>query len=236
MTDPIDQLSDTAIERYARHLVLPEIGVAGQLALGAGGVRVIGCGGLGANAALALAQSGVGMVELFDGDTVELSNLHRQPFTVDQIGDNKAAATAALIAARNPDVEVRVHPRFFDGQGAQETAVPAVWIDATDSDASRRLVSAQQPAGVSLVFGAVLAVDAQVTVFTGAARYAHVFPAPDTSRATCADQGVSGPLATLTAQIMAAEAMALLMGRPSALCARLLLIDGRDWRQRLVQR
>ena len=103
----IDRLSDAQIDRYARQLVLPSIGVAGQLALSHGHVQIIGCGGLGANAALALAQAGVGRLDLFDPDQVDLSNLHRQPFTTDQIGQNKAQALAHLIQERNGEIRVR---------------------------------------------------------------------------------------------------------------------------------
>ena len=239
LNDPIDHLSDAEIERYARSLVLSEINTHGQLALKNGRVRIIGCGGLGANAALSLAQAGVGHLELFDGDVVELSNLHRQPFTTDQIGQNKAEALAALIQARNGGVGLSIHPEPLGSQTPPSKA--SIWLDATDSDQSRHLVSQcarQQPITppITLVFGAVLALDAQVTVFTDKARYDDLFPMADKTRQTCADQGVSGPLTILTAQIMAAETLALLMGKPSALSKHLLLIDGRDWRQRRVAR
>lgn len=233
MDDPIDQLRDDQIDRYARQLVLPEIGAAGQLNLLDSHMAVIGCGGLGANVALALAQAGVGRLELYDDDRVELSNLHRQPFTMDQIGLPKAEALAALCQARNPDVEIALHTAIFAGSTAP------IWLDCTDTDASRRTIDGQRSDDTALVFGSVLGMDAQVTVFEkGQAGFSELFPppAPDAPRATCADQGVLGPLASMTAQIMACEALKLAMGQSSYLSHALLLIDARDWRIHHIKR
>lgn len=224
MSDPIDQLSDGQIERYARHLVLPEMGAAGQVALGQARVAIIGCGGLGSHTALALANAGVGYLELWDPDVVDLSNLPRQPFTTAQIGQPKPEALGALIAERNPETDVALFPEAFAGSTA------SLWLDCTDSYSSRKTVSALQPNGTNLVFGSVLGMDAQVTVFEQADGFSALFPEAPTQRQTCADQGVLAPLVGLTAQLMATEALSLLTGRPSDLTRNLLLIDARDWR------
>ena len=225
--DLIDQFSDDQIERYARQLVLPEIGTNGQIALRDAHMAVIGCGGLGANAALTLAQAGVGELSLYDPDSVELSNLHRQPFTADQVGENKTEALEALCRERNPNVVLNCFPHKFD-----RTDAP-IWLDCTDSDASRRAIDQMRNPSVSLVFGSVIGMDAQVTVFgPNQPGFSALFPTPvdPTFRQSCADQGVLGPLAQLTAQIMAAEALKLAQGVPSALQNHLILIDARDWR------
>ena len=226
--DPIDQLSDHQIELYARHLVLPEIGVKGQIALTQARIAIIGCGGLGANAALALTQAGIGVLELYDPDQVELSNLHRQPFTQDQIGLPKAEALAQLCQARNYETQIQPFVQDFSGSPAP------LWLDCTDSDASRRLVEGLRTHETTLVFGSVIGMDAQISVFLpGAPGFSDLFPPLSESgpHQTCAEQGVLGPLASLTAQIMAAEALKLAQGKDSILSHNLLLIDARDWRQ-----
>ncbi len=231
VTDRIDLLDDAAIDRYARHLVLPEIGVKGQLALAQGAVAIIGCGGLGAAAALALAQAGMGRLALYDPDRVELSNLHRQPFREDQIGQPKATALSDLCRARNSSVQIDPHARAFSGSAAR------LWLDCTDSYASRCQIDTLRGPDTSLVFGSVLGMDAQVTVFdAGTPGFASLFPTPPQTRQTCADQGILGPLAPLVAQIMAAEALKLAMGQTSALSTHLLLIDARDWRHTLLSK
>ena len=232
MDDSIARLNHAQIERYARQLVLPEIGADGQLKLLNSHMAIIGCGGLGADAALTLAQAGVGQLELYDADRVEVSNLHRQPFTTDQIGQPKAEALEHLCQARNPEVEVAAQTREFRGAPAP------IWLDCTDSPTSRRAIEARRGKDTTLVFGSVLGMDAQVTVFlSGKPGFSSLFPPlPDASRTSCADQGVLGPLASMTAQIMASEAMKLAMGQPSSLADALLLIDARDWRVHQIKR
>ena len=230
--DLIDQFSDDQIERYARQLVLPEIGTQGQLALRAAHLAIIGCGGLGANAALALAQAGVGKLSLYDPDRVEISNLHRQPFTRNQVGQMKAQALAELCQQRNPEVIAQAFAHPFHQNEARQSAA-TIWLDCTDSDTSRRTIDRLRQPGVALVFGAVIGMDAQVTVFAAnQPGFSTLFPTlPDkTMRQSCAEQGVLGPLASLTAQMMAAEALKLAQGVPSTLHDHLMLIDARDWR------
>ena len=233
----IDQLSDHQIELYARHLVLPEIGVKGQIALTQTRIAIIGCGGLGANAALALTQAGIGVLELYDPDEVELSNLHRQPFTHDQIGLPKAEALAQLCQARNYETQIQTFVQDFAGSPAP------LWLDCTDSEKSRRLVEGLRTHKTTLVFGSVIGMDAQISVFLpGSPGFSDLFPplpegelsdgdlSDGEFRQTCAEQGVLGPLASLTAQIMATEALKLAHGKDSTLSHNLLLIDARDWR------
>lgn len=229
--DPIDQLQDQEIERYARHLVLPELGVAAQLALRAAHMAVIGCGGLGANLALALAQAGVGRLDLYDPDTVALSNLPRQPFTQTQIGEPKAQALADLCRARNDGTQCMAHIYAFAGNPAP------IWLDCTDTDASRRAVCALRAADTWMVFGSVLALDAQITVFApGSLGFTGLYPHADTRRQTCADVGVLAPLVGVTAQVMATEALRLAVKQDSVLQDHVLLIDARDWRHQLFRR
>ncbi len=231
MTDRIDLLDDAAIDRYARQLVLPEMGVDGQLALAEGAVAVIGCGGLGAAAALALAQAGMGQLALYDPDLVELSNLHRQPFCEDQIGQPKATALGDLCRARNSRVQIETYANVFAGSAAR------LWLDCTDSYDSRCQIDMLRGPETRLIFGSVLGMDAQVTVFdAGKPGFASLFPTSSQARQNCAEQGVLGPLAPLVAQIMAAEALKLAMGQTSILSTHLLLIDARDWRHTLLSK
>ncbi|MGB0718248.1 MAG: HesA/MoeB/ThiF family protein [Alphaproteobacteria bacterium] len=231
MSDIIDQFSDEEIERYARQLVMPEIGATGQLDIAQAKVAIIGCGGLGANAALTLAQSGIGQLELYDPDVVELSNLHRQPYMEDQIGTPKVLALKDLCNSRNKKTRIQTNLNYFEGSNA------TLWLDCTDTYETRVQIDKLRQSRTTLIFGSVIGMDAQVTVFSaGSPGFTSIFPEAPSARVTCAAQGVLGQLANLVAQIMAAEALKLVTGKVSYLRDHLMLIDARDWRQTFIEK
>ncbi|MFY7719957.1 MAG: HesA/MoeB/ThiF family protein, partial [Brevundimonas sp.] len=221
--------SDDEIERYARHLVLVEVGGPGQQRLKAARVGLIGLGGVGAPAALYLAAAGIGTLRLIDDDTVALSNLQRQiAFDVADIGRPKVEAGAETLTALNP--HVRVEP--FAGRLTVATAARLVEgcdvvVDGTDDFETRFAVNAAcMAARIPLVSGALGRWNGQVGVFTGRPCYRCLVPGAPPEAETCARVGVIGALAGVVGSMVALEAIKLIAGAGQPLAGRLLIYDG----------
>jgi molybdopterin/thiamine biosynthesis adenylyltransferase len=221
--------SDDEIERYARHLVLVEVGGPGQQRLKAARVGLIGLGGVGAPAALYLVAAGIGTLRLIDDDTVALSNLQRQiAFDVADIGRPKAEAGAEALTALNP--HVRVEP--FAGRLTVATAARLVEgcdvvVDGTDDFETRFAVNAAcMAARIPLVSGALGRWNGQVGVFTGRPCYRCLVPGAPPEAETCARVGVIGALAGVVGSMVALEAIKLIAGAGQPLAGRLLIYDG----------
>jgi molybdopterin/thiamine biosynthesis adenylyltransferase len=226
--------SGTELERYARHITLPDIGGGGQLALKQAKVLVVGAGGLGAPALLYLAAAGVGRIGIIDGDTVALSNLQRQVIHSDaRVDMPKVFSAQAAIAELNPHVEVRPYNRALTGDIAEELfAEYDLILDGTDSYETRALVNrAAVAVGRPVLAGAISAWEGQVTLYdpaSGAPCMACVFPnapAPDMA-ATCAETGVIGALPGVVGSMMALEAVKHVTGAGTGLAGRMLIYDG----------
>ena len=207
------------VERYARHLVLREVGGPGQQALRGARVLVVGAGGLGAPAALYLAAAGVGALGLVDPDVVSLSNLQRQVlYATADVGAPKVERAAARLHALNPHVEVSPRPVAF----TPETAAGLVAgfdlvLDGTDDFATRHAVNAAcVDAGVPLVSGALGRWTGQVGVFAGRPCYRCLVPDVPPEAETCAVVGVVGALAGVIGSMMALEAAKLIVARGRA--------------------
>lgn len=231
---PPGGLGEAQVERYARHIVLREIGGPGQRALSQARVLVVGAGGLGAPALLYLAGAGVGTIGVIDPDRVEAGNLQRQVIHRDaDIGTPKVASAQRAIRALNPYVAVCPYDRRFEpGIANALVAEYDLVLDGTDDWATRALVNrACAAAGVPLVWGAIAQWDGQVTVFDparGAPCHACLFPrepAPGTAP-SCAEGGVAGPLPGIVGAAMAMEAVKEITGAGETLRGRLLLWDG----------
>jgi molybdopterin/thiamine biosynthesis adenylyltransferase len=221
--------SDDEIERYARHLVLVEVGGPGQQRLKAARVGLIGLGGVGAPAALYLVAAGIGTLRLIDDDTVALSNLQRQiAFDVADIGRPKVEAGAEALTALNP--HVRVEP--FAGRLTVATAARLVEgcdvvVDGTDDFETRFAVNAAcMAARIPLVSGALGRWNGQVGVFTGRPCYRCLVPGAPPEAETCARVGVMGALAGVVGSMVALEAIKLIAGAGQPLAGRLLIYDG----------
>lgn len=221
--------SDDEIERYARHLVLAEVGGPGQQRLKSARVGLIGLGGVGAPAALYLAAAGIGTLRLIDDDTVALSNLQRQiAFDVADIGRPKVDAGAETLTALNP--HVRVEP--FAGRLTVATAARLVEgcdvvVDGTDDFETRFAVNAACVAArIPLVSGALGRWNGQVGVFTGRPCYRCLVPGAPPEAETCARVGVIGALAGVVGSMVALETIKLIAGAGQPLAGRLLIYDG----------
>lgn len=222
-------------QRYARHLSLDAIGVAGQQKLLQGRVLVIGAGGLGSPALLYLAAAGVGTIGIVDEDHVEMSNLQRQvAHTTSRTGMLKIESAHAAIHDLNPDVKViPLKTRFTSKNALDILADFDILIDGSDNFATRYLTNdACVLTGKPNIFASVQAFDGQASVFwpggpQGGPCYRCLFPEPPPPGAvpTCAEGGVLGILPGMMGMIQATEAIKILLGYGESLAGRLLLYD-----------
>ena len=230
--------SDDEVERYARHLVLREVGGQGQQALKAAKVLIVGAGGLGAPAALYLAAAGVGRIGLADADEVALSNLQRQVlYATADVGRPKTAAAAEHLAALNPHVAVIAHPVMLDEANARAlVAGYDLVLDGTDSFEARLTVNAACVAeGKPLVSGAIGRWTGQVGVFASQPCYRCLVPDIPPDAETCVAVGVVGALAGVVGSMMALEAIKLIVGAGEPLTGRLFVYDGLAGETRTVR-
>lgn len=226
-------LSDAELERYARHLVLREIGGPGQRRLKAARVLVVGAGGLGAPALLYLAAAGVGTLRLVDDDFVALSNLQRQVIHVtDRVGAPKTDSARAALADVNPHVSVETHALRLDASNAGGLIAGCdAALDGSDNFATRRLVNAAcARAGIPLVSAAIGQWEGQLAVYHPAAGgpcFECLFPADPAAglAPSCAEAGVIGALAGVMGALQAVEAVKLIAGAGAPMIGKLLLYD-----------
>jgi molybdopterin/thiamine biosynthesis adenylyltransferase len=221
--------AEDEIERYARHLVLAEVGGPGQQALKRARVAVVGMGGVGGPAALYLAAAGVGTLALIDDDAVALSNLQRQvQFGMGDLGAPKVEAVKARLATLNPHVTVEaVQARLAPDNAAGLLAGADVVVDGTDDFGTRFAVNAAcVAAGVPLVSGALGRWSGQVAVFAGKPCYRCLVADIPPEAETCARVGVIGALAGVVGSMAALEAVKIITGAGRAMIGRLMLYDG----------
>ncbi|MEP9351467.1 molybdopterin-synthase adenylyltransferase MoeB [Xanthobacter sp. KR7-225] len=236
--------SSEEIERYARHIVLHDVGGPGQQKLKAASVLVVGAGGLGAPVLLYLAAAGVGRIVLVEDDTVSLSNLQRQVIHgTPDIGRPKVDSARDAIAALNPHVELVTHQMRLSAANALDLVRGVgVVVDGSDNFATRYLVSdACVLAKTPLVTAALGTFDATITTIRAHERapdgtpnptYRCLFPEPPPpgTVAPCAEAGVLGALAGIAGSIAALEAIRAIVGFGEGLVGRLLMIDARSMR------
>ena len=233
-------MNDAQLLRYSRHILLPQVDIAGQEKLLSSHALIIGAGGLGSPIALYLAASGVGRITIADGDVVDLTNLQRQVAHQNSaIGTNKALSARRSMAALNPEILVNaLHQRLADTDLLRLTAEVDVVIDASDNFATRHAINRACVANKKpLVSGAAVRFDGQVTVFDLREKdspcYHCLFPEVEgADEIRCAENGVFSPLVGMIGTTQAAEALKLLMGIGQSLNGRLLLLDAlaMEWR------
>lgn len=225
--------SDSA-ERYARHLVLPEVGVAGQKKLADARVVLVGAGGLGSPAALYLAAAGVGNLCLIDDDRVERSNLQRQVLHTDaRIGMGKTESARLTLSALNPGVRIETRETRLDASNAEALLRDHdLVIDGADNFPTRYLLNAvSRRLNLPLVYGAVHRFTGQVSVFdprnSASPCYRCLFPEPPDARdaPNCSEAGVLGVLPGIIGLLQATEAIKILLQIGNPLVGRVLCFD-----------
>jgi len=234
ISKPADgSMSDTELERYARHIVLRELGGAGQQRLRQAKVLVVGAGGLGSPVLQYLAAAGVGTIGVIDDDHVSLSNLQRQVlFDEEQLDMPKVFAAQAKLAVLNPHVDIRSYNRRLDADMAEALIADYdLVLDGTDTFQTRSLVNhACAAQSVPLISGAIAQWEGQVTLFDpakGTPCYACLFPEEpaDGLAPSCAEAGVVGALPGIVGSIMAAEAIKHITGAGQTLAGEMLIFD-----------
>ncbi|WP_041652180.1 molybdopterin-synthase adenylyltransferase MoeB [Pseudarthrobacter phenanthrenivorans] len=240
LVEPAAGLTPAEVERYSRHLIIPEIGALGQRRLKNAKVLVIGAGGLGSPALLYLAAAGVGTLGIIDDDAVDLSNLQRQVIHgVADLGRPKIESARDAIAALNPLVDVRLHDARLDASNALELfAGYDLILDGADNFATRYLVNdAAAILGKPYVWGSIFRFDGQVSVFweKHGPTYRDLYPEapPAGSVPSCGEGGVFGMLCAAVGSLMVTEAVKLITGVGRSLLGRVALYDalGGSWRE-----
>jgi len=236
-------VTDAELERYARHIVLRDVGGLGQQKLKAARVAVVGVGGIGCPALQYLAAAGVGHLTLIDDDKVERSNLQRQILFGDaDIGVAKVVAGAQRLQHLNPRVDIEtVAVRLDEGNARTHLAGHDVVLDGTDSFAARLAVAdAAHDLRIPLVSAALGSFEGQLAVYRG---WEPVLPcyrclvgdASDRVGDSCADQGILGAMAGVVGSLAALEVLRAIVGFGEDLAGKLLLIDGLSLRMRSVR-
>lgn len=225
-------LSNDELQRYARHISLPEMGIEGQERLRAGRVLVVGAGGLGSPASLYLAAAGVGTIGLVEFDRLDVSNLQRQIlFDTPSIGKPKIESAARRLRELNPSVDVVMHELRLTSSNALEVLRPYdVVIDASDNFPTRYLVNdACVLLGKPNVYGSIFRFVGQASVFNPphgpCYRCMYPQPPPPGLVPSCEEGGVLGVVPGLVGVIQASETIKLLLGKGDPLVGRMLLVD-----------
>src|SRR6201998_2160145 len=232
VTKPSASLSNEEILRYSRHLIMPEVGMEGQLKLKNAKVLLIGTGGLGAPLGLYLAAAGVGKLGLVDFDVVDFTNLQRQvTFGTSDVGKSKSEAARARLANLNPAIQIE----SFETQLTSANALALfkdfdIIVDGTDNFPTRYLVNdACILLGKPNVYGSIFRFEGQVTVFgmPDGPCYRCLYPEPPPPGLvpSCAEGGVLGVLPGIIGSLQALETIKLIIGRGHSLAGRLVLFD-----------
>ena len=222
-------------ERYQRHLLLPEVGTAGQAKLLGSKVLLLGAGGLGSPAALYLAAAGVGTLGIVDMDVVDASNLQRQILhNVDRVGERKVDSAKKTLTMLNPDVDVVTYDVRLSADNVMDViAGYDVIVDGADNFPSRYLLNdASVKLGIPVVHGSIFRFEGMVSVFhpLEGPTYRDMVPEPPPAELapSCAEAGVLGVLPGIVGSIQALEAIKLLLGLGDGLVGRILAIDTTD--------
>ena len=230
------------ISRYARHLVLKEIGGPGQSKLLAANVAIVGAGGLGGPAGLYLAAAGVGHITIIDDDTVDITNLQRQvQFVQTDIGALKTEAMGDTLKDLNPDIKVRAAQTRLTPENALDLLRGHdLILDGTDSFETRFVVNdASLRLGIPLISGALGRFDGQLCVFSGDKEdgpcYRCLVPSIPPDAETCSEVGVVGALAGIIGAQMALEAVKFITGAGTLLLGKLYMFNGLDFSSRTVK-
>ena len=234
------ELNNDEIRRYSRHLILPEVGLAGQKRIKSASVLCIGAGGLGSPIAMYLAAAGIGKIGIVDFDTVDYSNLQRQILHTDaDVGRSKAQSAKESINGINPNCEVVIHNTRISSENALDIIRPYdIVVDGTDNFPTRYLTN---DACVLLkkpnVYGSIFRFEGQASVFAphlGGPCYRCLYPEPPPPGMvpSCAEGGVLGVLPGIIGCIQATEILKLALGKGSLLVGRLMLFNALDMKFR----
>ena len=234
-------LTPSEVQRYSRHIIMPQVGSVGQRKLIDASVLLVGAGGLGSPLAMYLAAAGVGKIGIVDFDSVDITNLHRQILHGNEdVGRAKVESAEDRLLSINPDVQVEKLPVHMNSENAMEIAKDFdILVDGTDNFPTRYLIN---DVGVlsnkPIVHGSIFLFEGQITTFLpGQGCYRCLYPAPPPPGMvpSCSEAGVLGVLPGIVGSIMAAEAIKVILGLGNTLVNRLLMFDAVDMDFRKVK-
>ncbi len=234
-------LTPSEVQRYSRHIIMPQVGSVGQRKLIDASVLLVGAGGLGSPLAMYLAAAGVGKIGIVDFDSVDITNLHRQILHGNEdVGRAKVDSAEDRLLSINPDITVEKLPVHMNSENAMEIAKDFdILVDGTDNFPTRYLIN---DVGVlsnkPVVHGSIFLFEGQMTTFLpGQGCYRCLYPAPPPPGMvpSCSEAGVLGVLPGIVGSIMAAEAIKVILGLGNTLVNRLLLFDAEDMDFRKVK-
>ena len=236
-------MNDEQLLRYARHILLDDLGIDGQEKLLASRVLIVGAGGLGSPVAMYLASAGIGQIVLADHDRIEMSNLQRQILhTSERIGELKAESGRQTLRTINPEILVETRTTRLDADALMsEIGGVDLVVDCTDNFATRHAINrACVHHAKPLVSGAAVRYDGQISVFDtrdqASPCYHCLFPqADDVEQVNCATMGVFAPLVGIIGSMQAAEAIKVIAGIGEPLTGRLLILDATDMKWHSVR-
>ncbi|MCE2573569.1 HesA/MoeB/ThiF family protein [Motilimonas eburnea] len=238
-------LNDAETLRYSRHLLLENVGEAGQLKLKQAKVLIMGMGGLGAPASMYLAAAGVGSLVLADFDQLDVTNLQRQIcYDSEQVGQAKVDAAKSRLLALNDHIRIRViNKKMAQSQLAMEIGLADIVLDCTDNLASRHLISQVCcQTKTPLIVGAGIRLEGQLMMFDfsqpDSACYHCLFPSTEEQALNCSNSGVLGPVVGTIGSLQALEAIKYIVGLPSGIKNQLKLFDGLslNWQSFAIKR
>ncbi|MFD0773856.1 adenylyltransferase/sulfurtransferase MoeZ [Streptomonospora algeriensis] len=242
LVEPADELTVDEVRRYSRHLIIPDVGMAGQKRLKNAKVLVVGAGGLGSPALLYLAAAGVGTLGIIDFDEVDESNLHRQVIHgQSDLGKPKAESARESIEEINPYITVNLHKERLDSENALGIFEGYdLVLDGTDNFATRYLVNdACVLLNMPYVWGSIFRFDGQVSVFWNeyGPQYRDLYPEPPPPGMvpSCAEGGVLGVLCASIGSVMVNEAIKLICGIGDPLVGRLMIFDALEMTWKTVK-
>lgn len=226
-------MNDNQLLRYSRQIMLPQVDIEGQQKLLAASILIVGAGGLGSPAAIYLAAAGAGNITIYDNDVVDLSNLQRQiAHHTPDIGTDKVISTRQTLNQLNPEIKIRAVKQRLEGEQLDSEVIRAdVVLDCSDNFSTRFAINnACVKHQTSLVSGAAIRFEGQVTVFTPGKNnspcYNCLYNSDGEELQNCATNGVIAPITGIVGSIQALEAIKLIMNIGEALTGRLLLLDG----------
>ena len=234
-------LTPSEVQRYSRHIIMPQVGSVGQRKLIDSSILLVGAGGLGSPLAMYLAAAGVGKIGIVDFDSVDITNLHRQILHGNEdVGRAKVDSAEERLISINPDVKVEKLPFHMNSENAMEIAKDFdILVDGTDNFPTRYLIN---DVGVlsnkPVVHGSIFLFEGQMTTFLpGQGCYRCLYPAPPPPGMvpSCSEAGVLGVLPGIVGSIMAAEAIKVILGLGNTLVNRLLMFDAEDMDFRKVK-
>ena len=226
----------TEIRRYARQIILPEVGVEGQEKLLNSSVLIVGLGGLGSPVAQYLVGAGIGRVGLCEFDKLEIHNLQRQTlYATDGVGQDKLTLALERLSNVNPGVKLEVHEKLETSNAAQILEQYDLIVDGTDNFAARYLISdTSVKLRKTCVWGGAVRWEGMASIFDANLSLRDVFPTPPEQEEDCDTLGVHGPLLGVVGSVMASQAIKFLLGLET-LYGQLWLFDALETRSRIVK-